>query len=47
MEFVGLMMTVGVHSRAVPIQGLHMNINIVYQLLLWKQLNQYSGILLV
>jgi hypothetical protein len=40
--FVQVIMTVGVNSRAVPVQGLHMNINILYHLLLWTQSNQYS-----
>jgi hypothetical protein len=47
MAFAQVVMTVGVNSRTVPVQGLHMNINILYQLLLWMQLNQCSGILLV
>jgi hypothetical protein len=47
MVFAQVVVTVGVDSRTVPVQGLHMNINILYQLLLWKKLNQCSGILLV
>jgi hypothetical protein len=47
MVFVQVVVTVGVNSRRVPVQGLHMNIKILHQLLLWMQLNQYSGILLV
>jgi hypothetical protein len=42
-----VVITVAVNSRTVPVQGLHMNINILYQLLLWMQLDQCSGILLV
>ena len=45
--FAQAVMTVGVNSRTLPVQGLHMNINILYQLLLWMQLNQCSGILLL
>jgi hypothetical protein len=33
--------------KNMPVQGLHLNINILYQLLLWMQLNQCSGVLLV
>jgi hypothetical protein len=47
MMFAQVMVTVGVNSRIVPVQGLHMNINILYQLQLWLQLTQFSGILLV
>jgi hypothetical protein len=47
MVFAQVVMTFGVNSRTVPVQGLHMNINILYQLLLWMQLNQCSGFLLV
>jgi hypothetical protein len=41
------LVAVCVNSRTVPVQELHMIINILYQLLLWMQLNQSSGILLV
>jgi hypothetical protein len=44
MVFAQVVVTVDVHSRTVPVQGLHMNINILCQLLLWMQLNQCSGI---
>jgi hypothetical protein len=37
MVFAQVMVTVGVNSRTVPVQGLHMIINILYQLLLWMQ----------
>jgi hypothetical protein len=47
MVFAQVMVALGVNSRTVPVQGLHMNINILYQLLLWMQLNQCSGVLLV
>jgi hypothetical protein len=47
MVFAQVVVMVGVNSRVVPVEGLHMNINILYQLLLWMQLNQCSGILLV
>jgi hypothetical protein len=45
--FAPVVVMVAVNARAVPVQGLHMNINILYQLLLGMQLNQCSGILLV
>jgi hypothetical protein len=35
-----VVVTVGVNSRTVPVRGLHMNINFLYQVLLWMQLNQ-------
>jgi hypothetical protein len=35
--------TVGLNSRAMPAQGLQMNISIIYHLLLWTQSNQYSS----
>jgi hypothetical protein len=47
MVFAQVVMVVGVNSRTVPVQGLHMNINIPYQLLLWMKLKKYSWILLV
>jgi hypothetical protein len=34
-----VMMTVGVNSRTVPVYGVHINIDMLYQLLLWMQLN--------
>jgi hypothetical protein len=37
----------GVNSRKVPVQVLHMNTSILFQLLLWMQLNQCSRTLLV
>jgi hypothetical protein len=47
MVFAQVVATFGVNSRTVPVQVLHMNINILYQLLLWLQLNQCSRTLLV
>jgi len=42
MYFAQVMMTFGVNSRAMPAQELHMNINILYQLLLQTQSSYYS-----
>jgi hypothetical protein len=47
MVFAPVVVTIGVNSRTVAVEGLHMNINILYQLLLWMQLNHCSGILLM
>ena len=47
MDFTQVMMTVGLNSRAMPAQGLHMNISILYHLLLWTQSNHYSRTWLV
>jgi hypothetical protein len=47
MVFAQVVVAVCVNSRTVPVQGLHMNINILYQLLLWMQLNQCSEVVLV
>jgi hypothetical protein len=47
MMFAQVVVTVGLNSRTVPVQWLHMSINILYRLLLWMQLNQCSGTLLV
>jgi hypothetical protein len=44
---VQVVMIFGVHSSTVPVQKLHVNIKIIYQLLLWMHLNQYLGTLLV
>lgn len=46
-SLVQVVMVVGVYSRTVPIRKLYVNIKIIYQLLLWMQLNQYLGTLLV
>jgi hypothetical protein len=47
MVFAHVVVRIGLNSRTEPVQGLHMGINILYQLLLCMQLNQYSGTLLV
>jgi hypothetical protein len=47
MVFAQVVVTVGVNSRTVPVQGLQININILHQLLLLMQFNQCSGTLLV
>jgi hypothetical protein len=47
MIFAQVVMTVGVNSRTVPVQELYININILYPLLVWMNLNQCSGTFLV
>jgi len=41
MVFAQVVIPIGVHSRKVPVLGLHMNINILYHLLLRTPLNYY------